>query len=209
MRKYVLVIALWTMCQFDGSVQQLDFPSGNQLRELCSNSNTTKVKIRVPTHLRTACPQPYSESLENNRIFSEITHIDNYTLKSFMKSYIFWNITLCSPLKVSRRFWRTSSVSKNKPRKKTVLLATCFVLVSCFTYSWTLKMEETCSSDFQQTKRRYIPEDRSLYNHRCENLKSYIRTFFFVVILAKYLTTVSNASHDRVTVIRRWCASKR
>jgi hypothetical protein len=27
--------------------------------------------------------------------------------------------------------------------------------------------------DFQRTTRRYILEDRNLYNHRCENLKSY------------------------------------
>jgi hypothetical protein len=39
-------------------------------------------------------------------------------------------------------------------------------------------MEATCSSetlvDFQRTSRRYIPEDSTLHDHRCENLKSYI-----------------------------------
>jgi hypothetical protein len=39
-------------------------------------------------------------------------------------------------------------------------------------------MEETCSFetsvDFQPTERRYIPEERTLHNHRCENLKSYV-----------------------------------
>jgi hypothetical protein len=38
-------------------------------------------------------------------------------------------------------------------------------------------MEATCSSetpvDFQQTTRRYTPEDRTLHNHCSENLKSY------------------------------------
>jgi hypothetical protein len=38
-------------------------------------------------------------------------------------------------------------------------------------------MEAICSSetsvDFQRTTRRYIPEDSTLHNHRCENLKSY------------------------------------
>jgi hypothetical protein len=29
------------------------------------------------------------------------------------------------------------------------------------------------SVDFQQTTRRYIPEDSTFHNHRCENLKSY------------------------------------
>jgi hypothetical protein len=27
--------------------------------------------------------------------------------------------------------------------------------------------------DFQRATERYIPEDRTLYNYRCENLKSY------------------------------------
>jgi hypothetical protein len=53
-----------------------------------------------------------------------------------------------------------SSGSKNKPRKKPVLL-----LVSCC-YSLTLKKEAICYSelsvDFQWTTRRYIPEDDTL-----------------------------------------------
>jgi hypothetical protein len=32
------------------------------------------------------------------------------------------------------------------------------------------------SVDIQRTTRRYIPEDGTLHNHRCENLKSYERT---------------------------------
>jgi hypothetical protein len=41
----------------------------------------------------------------------------------------------------------------------------------------TLKMEAIYSSetsvDTQQTTQRYIPEDGTLHNHRCENLKPY------------------------------------
>jgi hypothetical protein len=51
------------------------------------------------------------------------------------------------------------------------------LLVSCLGYFLTLKIEATCSYetsvDFQRTTRRYIPEDGTLHNHRCENLKSY------------------------------------
>jgi hypothetical protein len=40
-------------------------------------------------------------------------------------------------------------------------------------------MEAICSSetsvDFQRTTRRYIPEDGTLHNHHCENLKTYTR----------------------------------
>jgi hypothetical protein len=50
-------------------------------------------------------------------------------------------------------------------------LAACFILVSFLAHSSTLKMETTHFSemyfDFQLTTRRYIPEDRNLYNHRC------------------------------------------
>jgi hypothetical protein len=44
--------------------------------------------------------------------------------------------------------------------------------------SSTLKMEAICSFETsvttQRTTRPHIPEDDTLYNHRCENLKSYI-----------------------------------
>jgi hypothetical protein len=39
-------------------------------------------------------------------------------------------------------------------------------------------MEAVCSfeisADFQRTRRRYIPQDSTLHNHRCENLESYM-----------------------------------
>jgi hypothetical protein len=45
-------------------------------------------------------------------------------------------------------------------------------------YSLTLKMEATCFSemsvDFPRTTQRYIPEDSTLQNRRCEILKSYM-----------------------------------
>jgi hypothetical protein len=56
-------------------------------------------------------------------------------------------------------------------------LASSFTLVSCWACSSTLKREAICSSEtsvhFLRTTRRYIPEDRTRHNHRCENLKSY------------------------------------
>jgi hypothetical protein len=45
-------------------------------------------------------------------------------------------------------------------------------------------MEAICSSetsaDFQRTTRCYIPEDSTLHNHRCENLKSYLQSTFII-----------------------------
>jgi hypothetical protein len=51
-----------------------------------------------------------------------------------------------------------------------------------------MKMEAICSSetsvDFQRTTRRYITEDSTLHNHRCENLKSYFVELFITVIIS-------------------------
>jgi hypothetical protein len=55
-------------------------------------------------------------------------------------------------------------------------------LLSCWfaePISSTLKMEAICSSktsvETQRTTQRHIPEDYTLHNHCCENLKSYIK----------------------------------
>jgi hypothetical protein len=59
-----------------------------------------------------------------------------------------------------------SSLLRSEPNKKSALLATCFTLVSCLSFSLTLNVEVTCFSkilvDFQQTTQRYIPGDRTL-----------------------------------------------
>jgi hypothetical protein len=102
-----------------------------------------------------------------------------------VKSSIFWGIMLCSPLKIDRRFGgtyrlflqgRRISQRGNQNVVNVALLATCFTLLSCLSYSSTLKMEALCSSEtsieFQRTTWRYIREERTLYNHRCENLNS-------------------------------------
>jgi hypothetical protein len=77
-----------------------------------------------------------------------------------MKNPIFWNVTPCSPLKAIRRFGGICSS-----------IATCFMLVSGLPYSSTLKMEATYSSettvDFEQTTRRYIPDDVTLQDTDC------------------------------------------
>jgi hypothetical protein len=71
-----------------------------------------------------------------------------------MKSTIFWDTTLCSPLKVNRRFGETYR------------LPYAFTLVFCSAHFSTLKMEAIYSSetsvDLQRTIRRYIPEDSVL-----------------------------------------------
>jgi hypothetical protein len=51
----------------------------------------------------------------------------------------------------------------------------------CWAYFSTMKMEAICFSETsfetQRTTRRHIPEDDTLHNHGCENLKSYNHIF--------------------------------
>jgi hypothetical protein len=44
-----------------------------------------------------------------------------------------------------------------------------------------------CSPLSQRTVRRHIPEDVTLHNHRCENVKSYIRFILLHVSVLKYV----------------------
>jgi hypothetical protein len=77
-----------------------------------------------------------------------------------IKSTVFWNITLCSPLNVNRRFGgkyrlhiQGRRISRARNQRESRWQA----------YSCTLKMEAICSSetlvDIQRTTRRYISED--------------------------------------------------
>jgi hypothetical protein len=55
------------------------------------------------------------------------------------------------------------------------LPATCFVMVSCFAYAWSLKKETIYSPEtsfeFHRNSWRYDPQDGTLHNHSCDNLK--------------------------------------
>jgi hypothetical protein len=96
-----------------------------------------------------------------------------------LKSPLFWDIMPCSPLKVNQSFRRKCRLHLQCGRISEALLLICVMLVSCVAHYLTLKMNATCCSEnsvgFQQTAWCYIPEDRDRHNHRCENLRSYIR----------------------------------
>jgi hypothetical protein len=78
---------------------------------------------------------------------------------------IFWDIMLCSPLKVN---WRLGGTCRLHLQGQRINQARnqCEAC-SKHAYSLTVKMEATCSCemlvDFQQTARRYIPEDSLVY----------------------------------------------
>jgi hypothetical protein len=101
--------------------------------------------------------------------------------KNNAKSSFFWGISPCRQLKVNWLFGGTCRLhlqGRRISQARNQLESRCFGLVSCLSYSSTLKMEGTCSSetsvDFQLSTWRYISEDRTLHIHRCENLISYI-----------------------------------
>jgi hypothetical protein len=68
--------------------------------------------------------------------------------------------------------------------------------------SLTLKIEAICSSetsvDTQRTTRRYIPEDGTLHNHRCENLKS---IYLFSRLCQLYFLQCSEKSADKCCIM--------
>jgi hypothetical protein len=94
------------------------------------------------------------------------------------KSTIFWGVTPCSG-------------------KLGTCLSRWFLAQLIFS---TLKMEATFSSitsvDTQRTTRRYIPEDGTLHNHRCENIKSYTVEIYFKVLL-RYSPENSQKNHRK------------
>jgi hypothetical protein len=98
----------------------------------------------------------------------------------FLKRIIFWDVTPCSLLSCNRRFGGTHRLHL-QGRRNNFCLPPVYLLVLAEIISSTLKMEATCSSETsvatQQTIQRYIPEDDTLHNHCCENLKSYVSLF--------------------------------
>jgi hypothetical protein len=102
-----------------------------------------------------------------------------YRLKDFLASSVLWNITPCSPLKVTRSLGGTyrlhlqgERISQIRNQREIKWQAEAiFTLVSSLAYPSTLKMQTKCSSEksvaFQQTRWHYI----HMHNHRYENLK--------------------------------------
>jgi hypothetical protein len=100
-----------------------------------------------------------------------------------MKSTIFWDIASCSPLKVNRRFGRTyrlhlhGRICRARYQCDSRWQAEFHLLshwyLARLIRPWRRRCYSETSVDFQRTTRRYIPEDSTLHNHCCENLKTY------------------------------------
>jgi hypothetical protein len=83
-----------------------------------------------------------------------------------LNSSVFWDITSCNPFKVSRRFGVTCRYLEGR--------RICQARHQREAGSKHSSASSETSIDFQLTIRRYIPKDRTLHNHRCENLKPHV-----------------------------------
>jgi hypothetical protein len=110
-----------------------------------------------------------------------------------MKSSVFFAITACSMLKVSRRFGGTCPVGLqgqriNQARKKRK------AMVYCLVYSSALNMEATCSSemsvDFQRTTLLYIPEDRILRKVTSFSVNVFLNLLIFLLFSANVMNSL-------------------
>jgi hypothetical protein len=77
-------------------------------------------------------------------------------------------------------------------------------MVSWLAYSSALKMEamflSETSVDFQRTTRSYITEYSTLHNHRCENLKSYVKRSVQMCKILRRFPSSCSAESDIVRV---------
>jgi hypothetical protein len=82
-----------------------------------------------------------------------------------------------------------------------------FILVSCLAYSSALKIEVICSSeisiDFDGTTQSYIPKDRILHTHRCENFKLYVKIILDIAAGGRS-SVVSRAIEEQPLPIQRF-----
>jgi hypothetical protein len=95
-----------------------------------------------------------------------------------LKSAIFWDTTSCSPLKINRHFAETyrlhlqgRRISRARNQSASRWQAGLCSFFDPEDGSYMFLRNVGC---FQRTKRGVIPQDSTLHNHRCENLKSYI-----------------------------------
>jgi hypothetical protein len=137
---------------------------------------------------------------------------ESYTLSSeshSKKTSIFWAVTLYSLLKANRRFGGTCLHLRS--RRISLLLTSCFTLVSCLAYSSTLEIEGTCSYEtsvaFQRTARRYVPENRTLHDHLCESFKCCTTRADHSRCWKSFLPLRTLSSQFRaIFIFERWCS---
>jgi hypothetical protein len=158
-----------------------------------SNACLRLTHLTSPPYMSVPCPiQPYTFSLS----FPQTSKIAPFRATETPVLVSYWFARRSCESHVISIFptagpWELKSTTPfpsrfllpNLPAGRLLDFPHAFTLVSCSAYS-TLKIETICSSetsiDFQQTTRRYFPEDSTLHNYCCENLKSYPSSVFHV-----------------------------
>jgi hypothetical protein len=107
--------------------------------------------------------------------------------KALFESFIFLDVMLCSLLTVNRYFKGICCLHLHGQWIRKENLAWSMQSPNChldfyFANSFTLKMKATCFSDtlvnFQWTTGNYIPQDRTIQSHLCENLLTDYRELY-------------------------------
>jgi hypothetical protein len=137
---------------------------------------------------RRLTPSPTNNTLHIILFMSVVTNMATVKIVEVMKSSVFCDITPCSPLKVNQRFGGTCRLhlqgrricqARNQRGSR-----------------WKAQMSINC----QRTIGRYMPEDRTLHYHRCENLKSFFEVNIRQVYRKKNLYVLL-----KLLIKMKWC----
>jgi hypothetical protein len=108
------------------------------------------------------------------------------------------DIMPCSPLKVNRRFEGTYCLHLH-------LLSRWYLAQFIQPWRWRRYIPPKRRLTFSGLHGVNIPEDSTIHNHRCENLKSYLHNFF-----AEISTSKKNmACGGTETIISKTCSNDR
>jgi hypothetical protein len=134
-----------------------------------------------PDYLRNYLIVALTYTIYWSQYLSQTEVMDN---ESILGNTNYTTIDIYSQLKINRRFGGPYRLQHQGPRIRNQHESVClFHAGSCLAYSSTMNMKATSSFEtsvnFQRTTRHYIPEDRTLHNHRCENITSYIYVDWF------------------------------
>jgi hypothetical protein len=117
----------------------------------------------------------------------------------YLKNSLFWDVAPCKSC-VNRRFGGTYHLhlQGGKIRERNPAWAAADFSA--------LKMEAIRSSEMSvhiRSTQRHIPEDGILHSHRCENLKSYISLWIWVVDITSLKNLSACDMSDRVFLISK------
>jgi hypothetical protein len=92
--------------------------------------------------------------------------------ENMVKSSIFWYVTPCNPLQVNRCFGGMCRL--HLQGKLCLPPASCWLLAWVIFRIWRWRRYVPLKDRpyLKQATRHHIPQDRTLYNHGCENLRS-------------------------------------